>query len=375
MRDSLDDGLRILRRHQKFDHATDHAQALARRARGFGLAIHYHNRRRLHADIETPLESTYWESLDQMLARMDIVSVNCPHTPATFHLLSARRLKLMKTTAIIVNTARGAIIKKSAILAALHESRLAGAGLDVHEQEPLPADHPLRQVRGLVRAVLKDLSGSFSRLYSHEGRPSIPPEQLLSALLLQVFYGIRSERQLMEQLDYNLLYRWFVGLSPDDPVWDPTTFTKNRARLENLIHRVFEPARLNIENTRRPCDSSAICTFSTTVSEAKVAAFSGYGLSIRAPEVTPLTAGERAALRSFVLAPLTLPTIVTGVALLQFYYAIDLDAPMTGLLIGQTLYTTPAEIYRALIEATAFGALRIKLGGGHGGIITRIAFR
>lgn len=84
-----------------------------------------------------------------------------------------------------------------------------------------------------MRAVLKDQSRAFDRLYSHEGRPSIPPEQLLSALLLQAFYGIRSERQLMEQLDYNLLYRWFVGLSPDDPVWDATTFTKNRDRLQD----------------------------------------------------------------------------------------------------------------------------------------------
>jgi len=81
--------------------------------------------------------------------------------------------------------------------------------------------------------VLGELNGSLGKLYSSEGRPSIPPEQLLSALLLQVFYGIRSERQLMEQLDYNLLYRWFVGLSPDDPVWDPTSFTKNRERLQN----------------------------------------------------------------------------------------------------------------------------------------------
>ena len=97
----------------------------------------------------------------------------------------------------------------------------------------VPAKHPLRQVRELVRAVLKDLSPSFGKLYSSEGRPSIPPEQLLSALLLQAFYGIRSERQLMEQLDYNLLYRWFVGLSPDDPVWDTTTFTKNRDRLQH----------------------------------------------------------------------------------------------------------------------------------------------
>ena len=97
----------------------------------------------------------------------------------------------------------------------------------------VPANHPLRKVRELVRDVLGDLNRSLGRLYASEGRPSIPPEQLLSALLLQVFYGIRSERQLMEQLDYNLLYRWFVGLSPDDPVWDPTTFTKNRERLQN----------------------------------------------------------------------------------------------------------------------------------------------
>src|SRR6202040_2655201 len=85
----------------------------------------------------------------------------------------------------------------------------------------VPANHPLRKIRELVRDVLGELTRSLGRLYASEGRPSIPPEQLLSALLLQVFYGIRSERQLMEQLDYNLLYRWFVGLSPDDPIWDP----------------------------------------------------------------------------------------------------------------------------------------------------------
>src|SRR5713226_5844906 len=101
----------------------------------------------------------------------------------------------------------------------------------------VPANHPLRKVRELVRDVLLDLNRSFGQLYASEGRPSIPPEQLLSALLLQVFYGIRSERQLMEQLDHNLLYRWFVGLSPDDPVWDPTTFTKNRDRLQNGAQR------------------------------------------------------------------------------------------------------------------------------------------
>src|SRR5258708_37954262 len=97
----------------------------------------------------------------------------------------------------------------------------------------VPASHPLRKIRELVRDVLSDLNRSLGRLYASEGRPSIPPEQLLSALLLQGFYGIRSERQLMEQLDYNLLYRCLVGLSPDEPVWDPTTFTKNRDRLQN----------------------------------------------------------------------------------------------------------------------------------------------
>src|SRR5882762_3280085 len=102
----------------------------------------------------------------------------------------------------------------------------------IQPEDRIPAGHPLRKIRELVREVLTELSHSFGKLYSHEGRPSIPPEQLLSALLLQVFYGIRSERQLMEQLNYNLLFRWFVGLSPDDPVWDPTTFTKNRDRLQ-----------------------------------------------------------------------------------------------------------------------------------------------
>ena len=96
----------------------------------------------------------------------------------------------------------------------------------------VPAGHPLRKIRELVGEVLGELNRSLGKLYASEGRPSIPPEQLLSALLLQVFYGIRSERQLMEQLDYNLLYRWFVGLAPDDRVWDATSFTKNRDRLQ-----------------------------------------------------------------------------------------------------------------------------------------------
>ena len=111
-------------------------RALAHRAKGFGLAIHYHNRKRVHDEIERELDATYWESLDQMLARMDIVSVNCPHTPATYHLLSARRLKLMKPSAFIVNTARGEVIDESAMVRMLKAGELAGAGLDVYEHEP-----------------------------------------------------------------------------------------------------------------------------------------------------------------------------------------------------------------------------------------------
>jgi glyoxylate reductase len=111
-------------------------QALARRAKAFGLSIHYHNRRHVAPKIEAELEATYWDSLDQMLARMDIVSVNCPHTPATYHLLSARRLKLMKPEAIIVNTARGEIIDETALARLIEAGDLAGAGLDVFEHEP-----------------------------------------------------------------------------------------------------------------------------------------------------------------------------------------------------------------------------------------------
>ncbi|MEQ8698483.1 MAG: D-glycerate dehydrogenase [Bauldia litoralis] len=110
--------------------------AVARRARGFGLSVHYHNRRRIDESVEAELEATYWESLDQMLAHMDVVSVNCPHTPATFHLLSARRLKLMKPHAIIVNTARGEVIDENALVRMLSKGELAGAGLDVFEHEP-----------------------------------------------------------------------------------------------------------------------------------------------------------------------------------------------------------------------------------------------
>ena len=111
-------------------------QAVARRARAFGLQIHYHNRRRVPSKVEEELTATYWESLDQMLARMDIVSVNCPHTPATFHLLSARRLKLLRPEAYIVNTARGEVIDENALARLIATGEIAGAGLDVFEHEP-----------------------------------------------------------------------------------------------------------------------------------------------------------------------------------------------------------------------------------------------
>ncbi len=110
--------------------------AVARRARGFGLSVHYHNRHRVHPEMENELEATYWESLDQMLARVDIISVNCPHTPATFHLLSARRLKLVQSHAYIVNTSRGEVIDENALTRMLVAGDLAGAGLDVFANEP-----------------------------------------------------------------------------------------------------------------------------------------------------------------------------------------------------------------------------------------------
>ena len=111
-------------------------QAVAQRARAFGLQIHYHNRRRLPPKIEETLQATYWESLDQMLARMDIISINCPHTPATYHLLSARRLKLLRPSVYVVNTARGEVIDENALARMIEAGELAGAGLDVFEHEP-----------------------------------------------------------------------------------------------------------------------------------------------------------------------------------------------------------------------------------------------
>jgi glyoxylate reductase len=131
-------------------------QAVARRAKAFGMSIHYHNRKRLHPELEAELEATYWESLDQMLARMDVVTVHCPHTPATFHLLSARRLALLQSHAYVINTSRGEIVDENALTRMLGRSELAGAGLDVFEHEP--AVNP--KLLGLDNVVLLPHLGS-----------------------------------------------------------------------------------------------------------------------------------------------------------------------------------------------------------------------
>jgi glyoxylate reductase len=134
-------------------------QAVARRAQAFGMQIHYHNRRRLRPEVESLLEATYWDSLDQMVARMDVISVNCPHTPATFHLLNARRLKLLKPSAIIVNTSRGEVVDENALTRGLRGGEIAGAGLDVFERG--------RQInprlRDLPNVVLLPHMGSATR--------------------------------------------------------------------------------------------------------------------------------------------------------------------------------------------------------------------
>ena len=136
--------------------------AVAKRARAFGLSIHYHNRRRLDPALEAEVEATYWESLDQMLGHMDVVSINCPHTPATYHLISARRLRLMKPHAIVVNTSRGQVIEEEALARALYAREIAGAGLDVYEREP--EIHP--RLLELDNVVLLPHMGSST----HDGR-------------------------------------------------------------------------------------------------------------------------------------------------------------------------------------------------------------
>ncbi|MBZ4688855.1 MAG: D-glycerate dehydrogenase [Cereibacter changlensis] len=166
-------------------------QAVARRARAFGMQIHYHNRKRVRPEIETELEATYWESLDQMVSRMDIISVNCPHTPSTFHLMNARRLKLMKPTAVIVNTSRGEVIDENALTRGLRAGEIAGAGLDVFEH-----GHEINpRLRELPNVVLLPHMGSATV----EGRVEMgekviiniktfadghrPPDQVLPGML------------------------------------------------------------------------------------------------------------------------------------------------------------------------------------------------
>ena len=134
-------------------------QAVARRAMAFGMQVHYHNRRRLRPEIEQELEASYWESLDQMVARVDVLSINCPHTPSTFHLMNARRLKLMKPDAVIVNTSRGEVIDENALTRMLRAGDLAGAGLDVYEHGT--SVNP--RLRELPNVVLLPHMGSATR--------------------------------------------------------------------------------------------------------------------------------------------------------------------------------------------------------------------
>jgi glyoxylate reductase len=166
-------------------------QAVARRAKPFGLQVHYHNRKRVHPSIEEDLEATYWESLDQLLSRVDILSINCPHTPSTFHLLNARRLKLLKPTAFVVNTSRGEVIDENAFTRMLRNGELAGAGLDVFEH----GNDINPRLRGLDNVMLLPHMGSAT----HEGRMEMgekviiniktfadghrPPDQVVPAML------------------------------------------------------------------------------------------------------------------------------------------------------------------------------------------------
>jgi glyoxylate reductase len=135
-------------------------QAVARRAHAFGLKIHYHDRRRLALQAEAELHATYWESLDQMLARMDIISINCPHTPATYHLLSARRLKLIRPDAYIVNTARGEVIDENALARLIEADAIAGAGLDVFEHEPAVSPKLVKLARAGKVVLLPHLASA-----------------------------------------------------------------------------------------------------------------------------------------------------------------------------------------------------------------------
>jgi glyoxylate reductase len=140
-------------------------QALALRARAFGMSIHYHNRRRVAQQVEEALEATYWDSLDQMLARMDFISVNCPHTPATYHLLSARRLKHLRPEAIVINTARGEVIDEAALTRMLEAGEIASAGLDVFEHAPAVSEKLIALANAGKVTLLPHLGSA-----THEGR-------------------------------------------------------------------------------------------------------------------------------------------------------------------------------------------------------------
>jgi glyoxylate reductase len=169
-------------------------QALALRAKAFGLQIHYHNRRRVPSVIEEALEANFWESLDQMLARMDIVSVNCPHTPATYHLLSARRLNYLRPHAIIINTARGEIIDEQALTRMLEAGELAGAGLDVFEHEPAVSQKLIRLAKAGKVTLLPHMGSATAEGRIAMGEKVIiniktfmdghrPPDRVLPAML------------------------------------------------------------------------------------------------------------------------------------------------------------------------------------------------
>ena len=169
-------------------------QAVARRAKAFGLQIHYDNRRRLPVAIEEMLDATYWDSLDQMLARMDIVSVNCPHTPATYHLLSARRLKLVRPDAYIVNTARGEVIDEHALIRMIEAGEIAGAGLDVFEREPAVSPKLLKLARSGKVVLLPHMGSATVEARIDTGEKVIvnirafmdghrPPDRVLPAML------------------------------------------------------------------------------------------------------------------------------------------------------------------------------------------------
>jgi glyoxylate reductase len=169
-------------------------QAVARRARPFGLQIHYHNRRRVAPHIEGELEATWWESLDQMLARMDIISVNCPHTPATYHLLSARRLKLLRPDAYVVNTARGEVIDENALTRMIEAGEIGGAGLDVFEHEPAVNPKLMRLARNGKAVLLPHLGSATIEGRAEMGAKVIiniqtfvdghrPPDRVLPSML------------------------------------------------------------------------------------------------------------------------------------------------------------------------------------------------